>query len=267
MMGLSQIIEANEDPEAFRKSRLSDGQKRREERNGKAYWSESTANGDDAILVNPVPGSEWADVPPSKQYKPSHGGYPTVEDQIKSPVGSFKQTQAERNLLNEDATTADRHYYDFDVVRGEVVPVPSKDKIMAALSLPDKFKVEPLPPIYFDAVQLHNALEQTVAQGLGISHALGTAIHMVQGATDETKLRAAVAELNRIVSNVMHRNPAVDLNLLITLLENEVVKLSPPFGGNPYRPRHGLDHAMHPIKGIIGKMRLAISKIATETDS
>jgi hypothetical protein len=53
MMGLEEIIAANENPEAFARSRLSDGQLRRELASGR-YWSEGPQPGDEDVIVSPA---------------------------------------------------------------------------------------------------------------------------------------------------------------------------------------------------------------------
>lgn len=70
MMGIAEIKSANEDPEAFAKSGLTDGQRRRVEAPPSNYWSEHEPNA-------PMDAIEHGE---SVFYKPVHGGYPEAEN-------------------------------------------------------------------------------------------------------------------------------------------------------------------------------------------
>lgn len=261
MFGLEQIKAMNANPEAHAVSELSDGQERRNgNSDGRAYWSQEPGD------INALPPSETGvDVYEAGTGHGDDWGVRLNEDAFR-PVGSDS-------------------YADFDVVSGGgVVHTFSRDRMMQAMGKIDTVKVDGmdahdiiptvleqikgakphLPPLYFDAVQLQTVLDGIADRATLQATQLRSAINMLHSATNEIDAKHCVKTLDQVMTTIRHRQPVLDIALLIAMLETEVSKASPtiPDKGNPYRPRFGLDHAMHPIKGILAKLRLATHKLA-----
>lgn len=202
-MGLSQIIEANENPTAYAKQGLTDGQRRRNDDPGNAFWSEA----------------------------------PTVEEQIKSPVGTFVSNPNEFSPADDD---------------GRMMRAARSHERLNMDNQPLHYfaNAQPFTGAYFDGVRMLIALREQRQELYRQSQVLEEAMTAVRAGYSETNLIAKLAEFSTTDLRV---------RMEVNTLASQIDIIAPEPKG--YTKHMGIQYALRPLKDTITRLRSYLAMV------
>lgn len=242
MMGLEQIKEVNENPTEFAKSRMSDGQRRRNDDAGKAFWSqmeEKAKAGVDPLGIK--------NLSTAAEHGRSRTDWARVDAMTDKDIDAAIASDPDAATTGEVQTVFKRAQGEHPLPGGNhpFVP-PVADQRSRYIGLKSD-----LPDIYSDA----RGLNQAILEVMGDFNAQRDNLRDAMRNFRNNPTHEMQGQLQIVYDSIA--TPDLRVRALVNQLVTTIDGIAPePVG---YTPHMGINYALAPVKKLVKSIREALS--------